>query len=157
MEPQQTPGCDTCCKYSSEFCASPVANSCSEWERQYYDQDGNKVSLDKLCRIEPAWAANRLRAELKENRRLTAENARLRGELKRTNEMWADTARHLENADKARKEQAEQNHANMLYLREQIAELTAENARLREQLAAAGTTRGAAGAVGNRRADPAWC
>jgi hypothetical protein len=30
-------------------------------ERKYYDQEGNECSLDKLCRLEPEWAANRLR------------------------------------------------------------------------------------------------
>lgn len=27
----------------------------------YYDADGNEVSLDKLCRTEPEWAANVIR------------------------------------------------------------------------------------------------
>jgi len=33
-------------------------------ERTYRDIDGNPVTLDKLCRMEPAWAANRLRVEI---------------------------------------------------------------------------------------------
>jgi hypothetical protein len=32
-----------------------------EAEPQYEDMDGNTVSLDKLCRLEPAWAANQIR------------------------------------------------------------------------------------------------
>ena len=28
---------------------------------KYKDMDGNPVSLDRLCREEPAWAANRIR------------------------------------------------------------------------------------------------
>jgi len=28
---------------------------------KFYDIDGNEVSLDVLCRREPAWAANRIR------------------------------------------------------------------------------------------------
>lgn len=30
-------------------------------ERTYYDPEGNEVSLDTLCRLEPAWAANCIR------------------------------------------------------------------------------------------------
>jgi len=30
----------------------------------YTDDNGNPITLDKLCRIEPAWAANRIRAEI---------------------------------------------------------------------------------------------
>ena len=30
-------------------------------EKQYYDIDGNKVSLDRLCELEPQWAASRIR------------------------------------------------------------------------------------------------
>jgi hypothetical protein len=33
----------------------------------YHDIHGNPVTLDKLCRIEPAWAANRLRVAEKEH------------------------------------------------------------------------------------------
>ena len=39
-----------------------------------YDIDGNEVTLDKLCQLEPAWAANRVRA-------LEAECAQARREL----------------------------------------------------------------------------
>ncbi len=30
---------------------------------EFQDRDGNPVSLDKLCREEPEWAANRIRVE----------------------------------------------------------------------------------------------
>ncbi len=39
---------------------------------QYYDADGRPVTLDTLCRKEPAWAANRIRAEREENAALRA-------------------------------------------------------------------------------------
>ena len=28
---------------------------------RFFDSEGNEVSLEKLCRIEPGWAANRIR------------------------------------------------------------------------------------------------
>src|SRR5690606_8063243 len=28
---------------------------------RYYDAEGNEVSLDQLCKLEPEWAANRIR------------------------------------------------------------------------------------------------
>ena len=31
----------------------------------FFDYDGKPCSLDKLCRLSPEWAANRLRAERK--------------------------------------------------------------------------------------------
>jgi len=43
-------------------------------KQQYYDRDGNPVTLDKLCRLEPEWAANRIRVmtgELKSHAPLT--------------------------------------------------------------------------------------
>lgn len=33
-----------------------------ETERKYFDGEGRECSLDTLCRREPGWAANRLRA-----------------------------------------------------------------------------------------------
>ena len=42
--------------------------------REYGDMDNNPVSLDKLCRTEPEWAASRIRV-------MEAEAARLREEL----------------------------------------------------------------------------
>ena len=37
---------------------------------EYYDIDGNKVSLDELCRTEPAWAANVIRTQQSQLRTL---------------------------------------------------------------------------------------
>ena len=36
-------------------------------EPQYFDVDGNPVSLHRLCRLEPEWAANRVRVGLSED------------------------------------------------------------------------------------------
>lgn len=44
---------------------------------QYKDSDGNTVSLNKLCALEPDWAANRIRVMADEIKRLTADNQRL--------------------------------------------------------------------------------
>jgi hypothetical protein len=85
MEPEQTPGCDTCIKYNSEFCPNPGAQGCSEWECQYYDALEAPVTLDTLCRKEPVWAANRIRAELKEGRSLRARLAEVERERDEAN------------------------------------------------------------------------
>ena len=54
-----------------------------EDERNYFDADGNEVSLDKLVRIEPAWAANRIRWMTAENERLKAALSDICGYLER--------------------------------------------------------------------------
>jgi hypothetical protein len=42
-------------------------------EREYRDVDGNRCSLDELCRREPAWAANRVRVTEARVRELEAQ------------------------------------------------------------------------------------
>jgi len=42
-------------------------------KEKYYDADGNEVSLDKLCRLEPAWAANVIRSLKSVNNRVLKE------------------------------------------------------------------------------------
>jgi len=50
-------------------------------EIEYQDIDGNPVSLDKLCRIEPAWAANRIRSSAADYAALEAKFQRLVGDV----------------------------------------------------------------------------
>lgn len=45
---------------------------------QFFDSDGNPVSLDTLCRREPGWAANRIRTERADLAKAHAEIDRLR-------------------------------------------------------------------------------
>lgn len=47
-------------------------------EKQYTDQDGNPCTLESLCRLDPLWAANRIRAESERIAELEAEVERLR-------------------------------------------------------------------------------
>tara|TARA_R110000824_G_scaffold136839_2_gene300697 strand:+ start:5898 stop:6191 length:294 start_codon:yes stop_codon:yes gene_type:complete len=44
-------------------------------DEDYHDMDGNSISLHKLSRLKPEWAAARIR----EGRKLADENTRLRG------------------------------------------------------------------------------
>jgi hypothetical protein len=61
----------------------------SEQPLKYKDPDGNPCTLDKLCRIEPAWAANRLRVELARVTALKAENELLKkGHAEWVIEQW---------------------------------------------------------------------
>lgn len=41
--------------------------------REFFDSEGNSVSLDAMCRREPAWAASRIRAMMGETSTLRAE------------------------------------------------------------------------------------
>jgi CRISPR/Cas system CSM-associated protein Csm2 small subunit len=41
---------------------------------KFYDQEGTEVSLERLCCIEPGWAANQIRRLYKENERFKAES-----------------------------------------------------------------------------------
>lgn len=50
-------------------------------EPEYFDRENRPVSLDKLCRDEPAWAANRLREDARSITDLEAANATLREQL----------------------------------------------------------------------------
>lgn len=60
--------CDTCGHAPKRgnivFCSDgsrPLCPDCNE-ARLYSDADGNPCSLDALCRLDPDWAANRIRA-----------------------------------------------------------------------------------------------
>jgi hypothetical protein len=47
----------------------------------FFDHDGKPCTLDKLCRISPEWAANRLRAERKSAEDLAVALAQVKAEL----------------------------------------------------------------------------
>lgn len=48
---------------------------------EYHDADCNPCSLDVLCMREPAWAANRIRAERARAEKAEAELAEARAEI----------------------------------------------------------------------------
>ncbi len=79
-DPQQAPGCDTCSRRDHAECPSPGAQSCSSWERQYYDADDKRRTLSELCRMEPAWAANVIRTLSATNDRAYAALAKAEAE-----------------------------------------------------------------------------
>ena len=60
-----------------------------------FDADGNPVTLDRLCKLEPEWAANRIRsleAELEVKR--IAEGA-LADQLERAKTLSAETGKEI--------------------------------------------------------------
>ncbi len=65
---------------------------------EYLDADGNSVSLDVLCKREPAWAADRIRVELARISILETERDEARANLSEASKAWdgPDTSDFLE-------------------------------------------------------------
>jgi seryl-tRNA synthetase len=85
----------------------------------YYDSEGNEVTLQKLCRLEPHWAMNRIIAgeKAEADRDALKEEA---NELKR--KLFNEGAKN--NSDRARVE----------FLEDKLREQEADSKRLREEL-----------------------
>lgn len=106
-------------------------------EPEYRDLEGNPVSLDTLCRKEPAWAANRIRVTLNERDALRAEVEQLR----RSRDGWEhDAGLYARNAAD-REAEVERLRANQELLNgardrqdERADSAEAEVGRLRTQL-----------------------
>lgn len=62
----------------------------------FFDTDGNPVSLDRLCVLEPAWAASRIRVAMEQIKALKAamaKSAELRAQLEQLERVVAGLVR----------------------------------------------------------------